>query len=345
MPKLSVIVPVYNTEKYLHQCVDSIIGQSVAGLEIILVNDGSKDNSGAVCDEYASKHEHVTVIHKPNGGIISARKAGVAAAKGRYIAFVDSDDWIEPDMYAQMLDCALGHGADAVLCDIRFETSKGAVLQENAVPAGRYHKQGLQQLYATMLFHYGQERPGVHPSLCSKIIRRDIVERVIFDVDDSIVYGEDVLCSYPSLLDAECICVLHRPLYHYRQNFSSVTNTYDPQQMSKFLLLADELKRQFEQRGVDMEQQLNGYIATCSLEHIRNELLLHKTVSVKERRNTVREYISKPVVHKAIVAAVKEITSRKAALKMWLACRGYIFALHLLLYLNQMVRLRKARDK
>ena len=344
-PAISVIVPVFNTEKYLSACVDSILAQTTKEIEVILVDDGSRDKSGDICDQYAEQYEHITVIHKPNGGIISARRAGVAAAKGQYVAFVDSDDWIEPDMYAEMLDCAREHGADVVLCDIRFETSDGAVLRENAVPGGRYCKQGFQQLYATMLFHYGVERPGLDPSLCNKIIRRDILERVIFDVDDSIVYGEDVLCSYPSLLDAKCIYVLRCPLYHYRQNFSSVTNTYDPQQMSKFLLLADELERQFKRRDADMERQLNGYIARCSLECIRSELLLHKAVPRKERRKTVRKYLSEPVVRKAFAVALQEITNSKTAFKMRLACDGHIFALHLLLRLNQMIRLGNGRNE
>ena len=171
MPKLSVIVPVYNTEKYLRQCVDSILGQTLSELEIILVNDGSKDNSGVICDEYAAKYDQVTVIHKENGGVSSARRAGVAAAKGEYVAFVDSDDWIDPDMYAQMLASAREHDADAVLCDILFELDKGIIVRENDAPAGVYCGSDLEKIYETMLFRYEQERPGTLPSLCSKIFR------------------------------------------------------------------------------------------------------------------------------------------------------------------------------
>ena len=163
-------------------------------------------------------------------------------------------------------------------------------------------------------------------------------------MDGGVVYGEDGLCSYPSLLDANCIYVLHRPLYHYRQNFSSVTNTYDPQKMGNFLRMADELERQFKQRGVDMERQLKGYIAICSLEHIRNELLLNKTVSCKERRYAVREYISESMVGKAFVAVIKELAVGKVAFKVRLVCNGHIFLLHLLLRLKQMVRFRREKN-
>ena len=101
---ISVIVPVYKVEPYLRECVDSIINQTYQNLEIILVDDGSPDNCGAICDEYAAKDSRVRVIHKENGGVSSARNAGIEAATGSYIGFVDSDDWIEPDMYENLLE-------------------------------------------------------------------------------------------------------------------------------------------------------------------------------------------------------------------------------------------------
>lgn len=99
MPKVSVIVPVYNAEKYLQECVDSILRQTLADLELILVDDGSTDSSPALCDWYAEQDARVKVIHKPNGRAASARNAGIRAASGDYVAFVDSDDWVSPEMY------------------------------------------------------------------------------------------------------------------------------------------------------------------------------------------------------------------------------------------------------
>ena len=100
--KISVIVPVYNVESYLARCVDSILAQTYQNLEIILVNDGSRDASGSICDAYAQKDSRITVIHKENGGLSSARNAGIDAASGEYLTFVDSDDWIEPQTYEWM---------------------------------------------------------------------------------------------------------------------------------------------------------------------------------------------------------------------------------------------------
>ena len=102
-PLLSIIVPVYNVAAYLPRCVDSILAQSYKNLEIFLVDDGSADDSGRICDAYAEKDHRIRVIHKENGGLSSARNAALAVASGAYIGFVDSDDWIEPEMYGQML--------------------------------------------------------------------------------------------------------------------------------------------------------------------------------------------------------------------------------------------------
>lgn len=113
-PLLSVIVPVYNVEQYLHQCVDSIIGQTYKNLEIILVNDGSTDGSGAICDEYATKDSRVRVIHKENGGQSSARNIGISISSGEYTTFVDSDDWLELDMYQVLIKQLLDTSADVI---------------------------------------------------------------------------------------------------------------------------------------------------------------------------------------------------------------------------------------
>ena len=113
-PLISVIVPVYNVEKYLGKCVDSILAQTYENLEIILVEDGTRDGCGAICDAYAAKDPRVRVIHKENGGLSSARNAGMDIARGEYFGFVDSDDWIEPETYETLLNLAEKYNADLV---------------------------------------------------------------------------------------------------------------------------------------------------------------------------------------------------------------------------------------
>ena len=119
--KISIIVPVYKVEKYLDKCVRSIVEQTYKNLEIILVDDGSPDNCPAMCDEWARKDSRIAVIHKENGGVSSARNAGLAACTGDYVGFVDYDDWIEPDMYEYLLDISMKSNADVSRCAFVIE--------------------------------------------------------------------------------------------------------------------------------------------------------------------------------------------------------------------------------
>ena len=120
---ISVIVPIYKVEAYLRQCVDSILAQTYTDLDIVLVDDGSTDNCPAICDAYARKDARVQVVHKPNGGLMSARQAGLRVAKGEYVGFVDGDDWIEPDMYEKMMALMEKYGVRLV-CAGRWQRSR-----------------------------------------------------------------------------------------------------------------------------------------------------------------------------------------------------------------------------
>ena len=125
--KISIIVPVYKVEKYLDKCVNSIVGQTYKNLEIILVDDGSPDNCPAMCDEWAQKDSRIKVIHKKNGGLSSARNAGLDACTGDYIGFVDSDDWIEPDMYEYLLNIGMKNNADVSRCEFVIEAENSDI--------------------------------------------------------------------------------------------------------------------------------------------------------------------------------------------------------------------------
>ena len=125
----SVVVPVYNVEQYLKECVDSILSQTFKDFELILVNDGSKDSSPAICDEYAKKDDRIKVIHKPNGGLSDARNVGTAAAKGEYVIYIDSDDYVTTDMYQKMYQKAISGNFDMVVCDLNY------IYDDKIVPA------------------------------------------------------------------------------------------------------------------------------------------------------------------------------------------------------------------
>ena len=136
-PKISVIVPVYNTEKYLHRCIDSILSQTFTDFELLLINDGSKDGSGAICDEYAAKDNRVRVFHKENCGVSSARNLGLDNVQGEWVLFVDSDDWMELTMLAKMYHAAIENNADCVYCDFNFVKQSGVERYYAPIPTDR----------------------------------------------------------------------------------------------------------------------------------------------------------------------------------------------------------------
>lgn len=338
MPKLSVIVPVYNTEKYLRECVDSILAQTFTDFELILVNDGSTDNSGAICDEYAAKDPRIQVIHQENGGITVARKSGVRVARGEYVTFVDSDDWIDKDMYRMMLS---REPVDIVICNMIRATNKGLFEINCCLNSGKYDKQALiDHFYSVMLFDFALCRPAVHPSLCNKLMRGEIIRNLINNVADGITYGEDALCSYSCMLDAEKIHVMDQGLYYYRENPQSVCNVYNKEMFSKLILLGTELERQFTERNCDLQSQVFGYLARHSLECIRNELLYHVGVSFKEKRARINQFVNDTLIMRSLRYTIPLIKDQKTKIKMILARYKMISILNLL-YLGRNGKVKK----
>lgn len=219
MAQISILVPVYNTEKYLRQCLDSILGQTLRDLEIICVDDGSTDGSPQILDEYSGRDHRIKVIHKDNGGLVSARKTGLRAATGKYIGYVDSDDWIEANMYEELLAAFADKKADIAMCG-RFEDNEDSSRKVyHGLPTGIYDKQGLRErIYPGMIVNREFFEWGIFPSVWDKLFRREALEPFQMAVDERLTMGEDAACTFPALLHAESIAVLDKCLYHYRQN-------------------------------------------------------------------------------------------------------------------------------
>lgn len=149
---ISIIVPVYNIERYLRQCIESICKQTYRELEIILVDDGSTDDSAYICDEYAKQDSRIKVLHKKNEGLVNARKDGLTLSSGQYIAYVDGDDWIEPEMYKHMYQIMVSQSVDIIMCGRYEDTGEVSKAVFHGVPEGRYGKeQLLHEIYPRMI--------------------------------------------------------------------------------------------------------------------------------------------------------------------------------------------------
>lgn len=227
IPLLSVIVPIYNAEQYLDKCLDSIVNQTFRNMEIILVNDGSTDDSLEICRKYQQADERIKIISKENGGLIRARKTGLSAASGNFIGFVDSDDWIEPDMYETLVNCVEGTGCDLVSSGIirEYEDSPTKTIIYDNYPEGVYNNLD-SSVYPTMLYHPKYRNFGIYCNLVNKLFKKDLLDRVYNDINEEIFYGEDVLTCYPYCLLAESIYVMHKAFYHY--NIRSASMCFSP---------------------------------------------------------------------------------------------------------------------
>lgn len=221
---ISVIVPIYNIAAYLRQCVDSIRLQTYANLEIILVDDGSADESGAICDTYSSIDSRIIVVHKENGGLVSARKAGLNIATGLYIAFVDGDDWILPEMYKELLSKALKTDADIV--------ESGYVNQKNKIEF-RSHE-CIYQLSDEMTKKNIIEdwladcsKSVVRSTIWSKLYRANLIKEAYSHVPNHMNLGEDQVAFLWSIKLANCISVIGKSYYCYRVRNDSISHVYN----------------------------------------------------------------------------------------------------------------------
>lgn len=303
-PFLSIIVPAYNVEAYLHQCVDSILQQTFTDFELILVDDGSKDSTGNICDDYAGQDERVIVIHKENGGLVSARKAGIQKAVGEYAAYVDGDDWVTKDMFSKLCTKALETKADIVITDFVI-AGKIEKEETQSIKYGLYNKSELeQQVYPYMLCKGEYFSFGLQPSVWGKIFRRKLLYSHQMDVDDRIRLGEDSACSYACLLQAQSMFYLKNEfLYYYRMRETSISHSMiHSYYTEELLILAKLMKKEFMKSGQANVLMPQLYFYACymfdnmltpniSLFHVLFSKQFRKQVDIFSNSETGRETI------------------------------------------------------
>ncbi len=235
--KISIIVPVYNTQQYLKRCVDTLTGQTYRQLEILLIDDGSRDESGRLCDELALGDERIRVIHKENGGLISAWKRGVRESRGEYLCFVDSDDWIDAVMLEEMTAYLSGNPREIVASDYVIERDDGRrqYMWQRLSP-GEYDRKALEERVIPYLL--GQEHRYVTISRCMKLIARGLIEENCKYSDPEIRMAEDTTVMLPSLIDCDRLVIMdHKAYYHYLYVGSSMVHNYDRGLYENLLLL------------------------------------------------------------------------------------------------------------
>lgn len=223
MMKVSVIIPIYNTEKQLAKCLESVMAQTLRDIEIICVNDGSTDDSLNIVKKYAKTDSRIKIIDKENGGLVSARKAGIEAACGKYVGYVDSDDWIEPKMYETLYEYAERYKADMVSSGYVFE---GDYVSEHfdGIEEGLYSEEKIRHLRDNAIYNLETKEVGLRGSLCCKLFLRDKFTEVQLDIPNDVTASEDKLCVVAYVLKCERIYILRKAFYHYIKYESSMAH-------------------------------------------------------------------------------------------------------------------------
>ncbi|WP_022774633.1 glycosyltransferase family 2 protein [Butyrivibrio sp. AE2015] len=308
MAKISFIIPVYNTAKYLDQCMDSVLGQTFSDIEIILVDDGSTDGiSPALCDKYADKDTRVKVIHKANGGLMSAWIEGSKAATSDYLSYVDSDDWIDIDLAKELMAFTDSSFTDSEIISSNYIVEKAGERRKEtqSLAPGIYMGEDLKKLHSHIL---GDEVRPVTMSRCMKLISRKLLIENLKYCNTDISMSEDVNIILPCLLDCKRLVIVKEGyFYHYRLVGSSIAHSYSPKLLTNLELTDKTFREIFAAKNIpDYDSQMDREYVIMLLIVLKNVLRSPDMGTIK----VVREIFLRPDIRKKVMSTKVDITSR-----------------------------------
>lgn len=333
---LSVIIPVYNVEEYLEKCVDSVINQTLSDIEIILVDDGSTDNCGKICDSYAQRDSRIKVIHKQNGGLMSAWKCGLSSARGDIIGFVDSDDWIDSDMYEKMLCCMNEHNVDLVCASLIREFDDRSEREQMFVRTGRYDRAQIEKEIFPCVISMGTMLDRcITPNRVTKIFKKERLLKNIHRCDERISLGEDFVAVFPYVCDAESMYVMDFYPYHYRIRGTSIMGSFNPKFTEQALLLNENLKATANEKSVcDFTSQLHNDLISLVYYGIERNIASN-TASRKQMVDYIKQSFSHPYVKSAL--ANETVSKNNKKCKMYRIILRTLGAGALYTFINRVV--------
>lgn len=283
--KVSIIIPVYNVEPYIEKCINSIKAQTLSDFEAIIVNDGSKDSSIEICKNLTKDNPRFTILHKENGGLMSAWKYGVTHASGEYIGFVDSDDWIDSNMYETLYNSIIENNADIVVSGYVTEDNKFQTRwtrDKLYIFEGKAIKEKLIKEYCCSYFH-SESRPSINR--WDKLYKKELLLNNMALFNEKVSLAEDFNTNIPVFLDAKKIVLLPNfTPYHYRYNPKSIVNTINPDAFYNLKELDNALRRisqtkDFKSMHVDsfignmIFEEINRICKVISFKHINSNYM------------------------------------------------------------------------
>ena len=279
---ISVIIPVYNVEKYLRECVDSVLSQSYENFEIILVDDGSTDNSGKICDEYAEKYDKITVVHKENGGLSDARNKGLSLAQGEYIYFLDSDDFIVPEAFEELVSAIIRTNADFVFFDsLSFEDEgRDYDIEQRYIRKKDYGTQKGEKILLETL-----RNKDYHSAVPLCFIKKQMFNKPDLQFVSGIYY-EDSIFTYNLFMSAENVAHCSKAYYHRRYRSASIMTAKKNTKYFDSICRVYESVLEFSQKENKMDSTVAKiYVARCAFNVFNNYEKLNK----KDKKNCKKQ--------------------------------------------------------
>lgn len=313
---VSIIVPVYNTEKYLERCIKSLVNQDYRNLQIILVDDGSRDNSGEMCDNWELKDNRITVIHKENGGLGYARNSGLELVKGKYISFVDSDDYIKNKTISSLVDKMESTNADVCYFGCDYDVNGRIIINQTSFPDKLFNSETIRSELLPISFGASIEKDGDLfgiGSVCCGFYRNDIfVDNNLLFQSERDVLCEDILFTSKMLLCARSVCFMNENFYIYFRNENSLTHTFRSDRFQKSLQFYDLQVKIIEDNNLNEISLLRaGY-----------SLLINLMVCIRQEARTTqityeekKERIKKVLESNQLSSVLEEINFRRFNIK------------------------------
>lgn len=303
-PLVSVIVPMYNVEAYLRACVDSILAQTLTDIEIVLVDDGSPDRCGEMAEGYAWQDSRICVVHRENGGLGPARNSGIAVARGEYVGFVDSDDWVEPDMFERLYRSAAETGAQAVFTGLKT-VSHGEVQEVREHPLAGQVLRGQSEIMRLRGASYGAlpariKDDPIPVSACSAIYQRAVLEESGLRFLN--VRSEDRLFNVQFCRKAEVIAAIAGSPYCYRKDDQpSITNSFNRRTIDSYFRFLRLLETLVDDELPEYWDECHRRQQRCALDYYRVLIgvIERSELSEKQKRGYIREVLRHPTLRHA----------------------------------------------
>lgn len=297
MRKYSIVVPIYKVEKYIRECIDSIIRQTYKNIEIILVDDGSPDTCPDICNAYAVVDDRIIVVHKENGGLVSARKAGAQIATGDYVFCVDGDDYISED-YIEKFNRIIELYEYDIICCGYYQAAKDG-LHKNLLPQreGAYDSADIENEIFPSLIRSDKDEVFL-PTVWGKAFKRELYLKYQMIVCDDITMGEDGAVTIPLISNINSMYVIHDALYYYRYNESSMTKVKKPLSWDNHINVINHIIRNIDLSRSNFQEQMDRRIARSFL--VVSSSQLYSDKSLKDIKHEIDYYRNIPLFEKAI---------------------------------------------